>query len=413
MSFANIYCWQDSYCSQIAHWHGWLLIRFTIDNHTTYMQPIGSGDIAEVIDALAADAHSLGQPLRLFGLSDKWQQSLESLYPEQFAFHASAANADYIYLSEDLATLPGRKYQPKRNFINRFVSRYSYRFEPISEANLADCIDCNHRWCEEKGIKCNCTEQQAIIRFFDHFHTLPLEGWILYADNAPAAFAIGSAINHDTFCIHIEKTIGGIEGAAAMINNLVAVELRERYKFINREEDLGIEGLRRAKQSYYPVELLQKYAALKLTDAEQQMRQLWQRTFGDSRADVDHFLVRIYNPQLCLTHSQEGSVVAMLHIVPLSDNHSCSAYIYAVATDTAYRNRGFASTLLKQAIERIERSKEYDRIVLIPASDALAAYYAKFGFESNGELLNFSQYGFDYDLGTGNAEQDFAVVRKI
>ena len=412
MNFANIFCWQDSYHTQIAHWHGWLLIRFTIDNHRAYMQPIGSGDIAEVIDALAADARSAGEPLRLFGLSDKWAQTLESLYPEKFAFHASADNADYIYLAENLATLPGRQYQPKRNFINRFTSRYNYRFEPISADNLEDALYLNHCWREQKGAKLSDPEQLALRRAFDHFAELNLRGWILYASAHPVAFAIGSKINHDTFCIHIEKTNVEFDGAGAMINNLTAVELYQEYKYINREDDLGLEGLRRAKQSYYPVELLTKHSALMLTAEQIEMRQLWQRVFGDDRKTIDHFFTNLFDPELCFTYSADNHIVAMLHIVPLISPQHRTAYIYAVATDPAYRNQGIASSLVRAALQKIEASG-YTSTTLIPADLYAIKFYERFGFECTGNLFDFSEFNIDYDLGTGTPERDFAMVKKF
>lgn len=376
------------------------------------MQPIGSGDIAEVIDALAADARSAGEPLRLFGLSDKWAQTLESLYPEKFAFHASADNADYIYLAENLATLPGRQYQPKRNFINRFTSRYNYRFEPISADNLEDALYLNHCWREQKGAKLSDPEQLALRRAFDHFAELNLRGWILYASAHPVAFAIGSKINHDTFCIHIEKTNVEFDGAGAMINNLTAVELYQEYKYINREDDLGLEGLRRAKQSYYPVELLTKHSALMLTAEQIEMRQLWQRVFGDDRKTIDHFFTNLFDPELCFTYSADNHIVAMLHIVPLISPQHRTAYIYAVATDPAYRNQGIASSLVRAALQKIEASG-YTSTTLIPADLYAIKFYERFGFECTGNLFDFSEFNIDYDLGTGTPERDFAMVKKF
>ena len=376
------------------------------------MQPIGSGNIAEVIDALAADSRSLGEPLRLFGLSDKWVQMVESLYPEQFAFHANADYADYIYLAEDLATLPGRKYQPKRNFINRFTTRYNYRFEPISADNLEDALYLNHCWCKQKGVKATDPEQLALSHAFDHFAELKLQGWILYASSQPVAFAIGSQINHDTFCIHIEKADVEFAGAGAMINNLTAVELSQEYKYINREDDLGLEGLRRAKQSYYPIELLAKHSALMLTAEQIEMRQLWQKVFGDDRDTIDHFFVRLFDPALCFTYSADNHIVAMLHVIPLISPQHRTAYIYAVATDPDYRNQGIATSLVKSALQSI-KAAGYASATLIPADSYATKFYSRFGFECSNNLFDFSEFNIDYDLGTGNPEHDFAMTKNF
>ena len=398
----------------IAQLQGWLLIRFTTDNNqTAYMQPIGSGDEIVALDALAADAASLGIPLRLFGLDEHWKSIVESYYGDKVAFYSSPSHADYIYLANDLATLPGRKYQPKRNFINRFTSRYNYDFKAVSADNLEDCLYLNRVWCDQKGIDNSDPEQLALGRAFDNFFSLNLRGWILYADSAPAAFAIGSEINHDTFCIHIEKCDAIFEGASAMINNLVATELAEQYIYINREDDLGLEGLRRAKQSYYPAIMLTKHSALQLTAAEADMRQLWHDTFGDDIATIDHFFVSLYNPALCFTHSINNRIVAMLHIVPIVENGEQNGYIYAVATTPEFRHQGIASTLINRAIESVQKGGIYNHLLLIPANEQLVSFYKKFGFEPTGELFTQPQNITEYDLGSGNGGQDFVMRRKI
>lgn len=414
MSFANIFCWQGSYNSQIAVWGGFLIIRFTTESgQYGYMQPIGQGDRRAVIQALRADAEKAGMPLRIYGLDREWSDFLSNSVDQNFAIAPIGANADYIYLSSDLAQLPGRKYQPKRNHINRFVSRYNYRFEAIGADNLEDCLYLNTLWCCEKGERCNSAEQRAIQLFFDNFNALPVEGWILYADNNPAAFAIGSAINHDTFCIHIEKIDSSYEGAGAMINNLVAVELESRYRYINREDDLGIEGLRRAKQSYHPIELLQKHSALLLGDRELQVRELWQHTFGDKVEDIDLFLVRFYNPSLCFTHSIDSTVVAMLHFIPISYGNTLNGYIYAVATAEPYRGQGIASTLIDRAIQYAKKAKIYHNLLLIPAHQQAERLYARCGFNPTGELFKAPDNIPDYDFGSGKPERDFVMMLKI
>lgn len=414
MSFANIYCWQQTYHSQIAVWGDMLIIRFTTDlGRTAYMQPIGAGNKEAVTNAILLDAQSIGQPPLFFGLNNEWREFLERHFDGHFATISLPEHADYIYLSQDLASLTGRKYQPKRNHINRFVAKYDYHFEPINGNNIDHCRALNSKWCYDKGERCSMSEQMAVERFFNNFTTLGLEGWILYASNVAVAFAIGSTVNHDTFCIHIEKIDSNFEGAGAMINNLVATELQSRYKYINREDDLGIEGLRRSKMSYYPIELLPKYSAMYLSKAEREIIELWQKTFGDSTEDISEFIVRFYHPDRCLTHNEQGRIVSMLHIVPLEDQNSRSAYIYAVATDEQYRHRGIASQLLTRAIEHIEKSAIYDRIILIPASKELECFYQKFGFEATGEHIDFKAYGVTYDLGTGNDEQNFVMSRKI
>ncbi|MBQ5635166.1 MAG: GNAT family N-acetyltransferase [Alistipes sp.] len=414
LSFANIYCWQDTYHSEIAEYGGFMLIRFRLESdEPAYMQPIGEGDIRPIIEILKADAAQFGVPLHIFGATQQWCEELETLYPNDFAFSQQRANADYIYLASDLATLPGRRYQPKRNHINRFTSRYSWRYEPLSIANIADCVRLNMRWMKNKNccsMPSEYAEQYAIQRAFLEFDNLPLRGGILYANDEPAAFTYGSQINSDTFCIHIEKADPNIEGSATMINQLFAKEIVAEYQYINREEDLGLEGLRYAKMKYHPIELLSKISARLLNERERQIRTLWQEVFGDSREQIDTFLGNYYSPDTTLTSEADGRTISMLHIVPMQDVEGRkAAYIYAVATDAAHRGEGFASQLLSQAIQKIEEG-EYDYAFLIPSGEDARRLYLRHGFR---EPLLPVRFGNEYDFGTGNAEANLAMVHPI
>lgn len=414
MSLANIYCWQDSYHSQIALWRDWMVIRFTTERgETAYMQPMGGTDCREILECLIADAASIGSPLRLFGLDSSWIATLSELYPDQFALYASAANRDYIYLAEDLAQLLGRKYQPKRNFINRFTSRYEHRLELICKTNIEQCLQLNRIWCSQKGVETTNPEQIALNRALNEYDKLGLQGWILYANDTPAAFAIGSQINHDTFCIHIEKSDANFDGASAMINNLVAVEVAKEYKYINREDDLGIEGLRKAKQSYYPTMMVTKHSALMLSQKQRDMRRLWQECFGDDISTIDHFFVTVYNDNQCFTHSVNGRVVSMLHLINAKYNDSLHGYIYALATDSTFRHQGIASSLIERAIAYAKERGIFRDLFLIPADEGVKNLYALHGFESTDAIFIQPENIPDYDLGTGSGSADFVMRRKI
>lgn len=375
------------------------------------MQPIGDGDLGAVITVLEADAALSGEPLRLYGVDTAHKELLEELYPDKFAFAAPRSTMDYIYLCSELATLPGRRFQPKRNLINQFKAAYSYHFEAIDATNIDHCKELNNSWRKSKGIDSSDPEQLALQRMFDHFDTLPIRGWILYADTKPSAFTIGSAVGCDTFCIHIEKADTSIKGAAAMINTLTAQALQSNYKFINREEDMGIPGLRKAKLSYHPVQLLSKYSALALSDRERQIMELWQRVFGDKRSDIEEFMVQLYRPEHAFTLSEKGRIVSMLHIVPLSDSVCKIAYIYAVATNEEYRGRGFATQLITKALEIVD-SSDFDCTMLIPSNSGTARFYEKFGFRHTDSTIDFSPFCIDFDLGTGDSSKDFAMMRK-
>lgn len=412
LNFVNIVSWQDTFHSMVCLWRGFVLIKFkTSDNRTAYMQPIGEGDFTAAIEAMLADAALSGEPLRLYGVDSTHKELLKRAFPGKFAFGSSKSTEDYIYLTADLASLPGRRFQAKRNLINQFKSGCSYRFESITQQNIEDCLSVNTLWCQKRGVTPEDCEQMALKRMIDNFFTLPIKGWILYHNDTPCAFTIGSAVCNDTFCIHIEKSNTDIKGAAAAINNLTAQALLSEYKYINREEDMGLKGLRQAKLSYNPTMMFKKYSALALGAKEQQIIALWRDVFGDSIEDIENFITQFYTPELAFTICDKNRVVSMLHIVPLTHNNHKIAYIYAVATAPEYRGRGFASSLINKAVQYID-SADFSYAMLIPSSAEASALYEKFGFKESGEIFDFSALGIDFDFGTGDISKDFTMVRE-
>ncbi|KAA6307012.1 hypothetical protein EZS27_041324, partial [termite gut metagenome] len=172
--------------------------------------------------------------------------------------------SDYIYLHEDLVALKGKKYQPKRNHINKFKKEYNYEYVPITSDTISDCLLLEVEWQktnEQRQGEDASDENQAVVYALRHFEELGLTGGILYANGKAAAFTYGMPINQDTFGIHVEKADININGAYPMINHEFACRIPKQYMYLNREEDLGIEGLRKAKLSYYPEIVLDKYIA--------------------------------------------------------------------------------------------------------------------------------------------------------
>lgn len=421
-TFTNIYAWQPIYQTVWAEVEGALVVRFMLDDEAAYMI-VGAENYGRVLTALFEESRQRQSRLRLVGMSSddaeqfaRWAE--ETGDAEQFAVCDNPDYRDYIYSVEDLSTLAGRKYQPKRNHINKFESKYEYEFRELTPQYFQECLCLECRWQLRKAVmdnpdmakehECKDTDEKtAIRRAFDAYEELGLYGGVLLVDGHVAAFTYGSAMSEDTFCTHIEKADATLDGIFPMINRSFARALQQKgFRYVNREEDMGLAGLRRSKHSFHPVRLQEKIGVRELTQSEVECRTLWMDVFGDSREDVDRFFIDVHQEDNLLTHSEQGRVVSMLNIVELQTDYGPTAYLYAIATDDKWRGHGFASELIRRAIA-IARERGYGAVMLIPSEESLVEYYKRFGFGEQSYKLDFSN---GYDLGTGDAERDVAVV---
>ena len=143
LSFVNLYSWRFLYQTEIAEMDGFLLFRFYADGQLAYMMPVGEGsDIRPVIEALMEDAKSQGALFRLLGVCANMRAELENAFPDRFNFVSDRDYADYIYLRSDLSTLKGKKFQPKRNHLNKFRSNYpNYTYKPLTSDLIPACLE--------------------------------------------------------------------------------------------------------------------------------------------------------------------------------------------------------------------------------------------------------------------------------
>jgi len=415
LAFANMYCWQAVYRSAWAVVGGFLVIRFYIDGGARigYMQPIGEGDFAPIVPALRDDAHAHGQRLRIIGLTDEGRDMIRRMHLGLFAFESDRALEDYIYRADDLRTLPGRRYQPKRNHINRFVAACpDYRYEELTPDRFDECMELERQWrrVHEGRTSELCAEQRAMQLAFAHFEELGLRGGCILAGDRLIAFTYGSAVNDHTFVTHVEKADTTFDGAFAIINKRFAEHLPEQFTLINREEDLGLEGLRRAKLSYRPLRLQHKFSAIHLHPDEIACKELWQTVFNDDESFIDSFLMRYYSRRRMLCIERDGHLAAMLHLLPFECEAGPATYIYGVATRPDFRGQGLASQLLRQALQRCdERGDKIVFLIPAPGDERLRDFYARFGFSGSVPAEFRSADGFDFGAGDRNADR--AMIR--
>ncbi len=255
-SYTTAYMWSRHYDVRIAQFDGGLLLCSGQGDAASFLPPIGLS-LRDGVELLRSE----GLPLRFHGVDKDVLDELCESYPNQVRFAAHAEDFDYIYNTIDLATLPGRAYHSKKNHIAAFSRQHEWRYEPLTDENISDVLAVSAQWCSEKGSCADAglsSEQCAIRRLLKHREILSVTGGVIYVGDKAVAFTLGSPINSNVYDVHVEKALSAYSGAYAVINREFAKTLTN-YRYLNRENDMGIPGLRRAKESYRPVILLKKY----------------------------------------------------------------------------------------------------------------------------------------------------------
>jgi hypothetical protein len=263
-NFANLYLWGR----QRAAFLGDNLVFFSqFNQRSVYLFPLCRGNVKDVIDAIIHDARSRDIPCRLTSLSHADCDLLESLYPDQFRFHHDRNSFDYLYNIEDLATLKGKKFQKKRNHLNKFKQLHpQFRVEPITEENTPLVEDLLARWYKTR-LEADPSadfymEQVALSKALRYREDLDMEGLVLMDGDEILAMTLGSFLSGETFDVQFEKAID--DSAYVAMCSSFAAHLMAKYPdllYLNREDDLGIEGLRKSKLAYNPVMLIEKHWA--------------------------------------------------------------------------------------------------------------------------------------------------------
>ena len=256
-SFVNLYLWGRASAAIVE---GQLVIFSQYDRKSVYLFPCGCAEPAPALEAIFHDAKMRGIPCRLVCLSQDDCALLAQLYPGRLQYHFDRDSFNYVYDINDLADLPGRKFQKKRNHLNRFLQQNpQHSLVPITAENLPEVRALTEKWYALRQAADPHSdfhmEKAALQKALRHMDALGLEGLLLRTAEGAVAMTLGSRLSEDTFDIHFEKALDIADGAYPAINNGFARYLREKYpqiRFLNREDDMGIEGLRKAKLSYHP-----------------------------------------------------------------------------------------------------------------------------------------------------------------
>lgn len=264
-NFSDLFIWRRSLEIRIAFDGGFLLTRLRWEGRTCFYFPAGRGDLGEAVRALAREAEREGCPLRLSAVTPEMAGALGSLFPGKFRFEPARGSFDYLYRAQDLITLAGRKYHSKRNHISRFGMFGDWAYEPVTDENFADVVGLNDLWCRENGCGADAgmrSEFCAVREALRNFGPLGLDGGLIRQNGRAVAFSLGQKLCGDTYLVQVEKALSDAEGAYSVINREFSARNCGGYAYINREDDAGVEGLRKAKLSYQPALLLEKNIAV-------------------------------------------------------------------------------------------------------------------------------------------------------
>ncbi len=386
-TFGNIFMWSPSYHVSVGKVDGMLVIR----SQHSYTIPAGDGDAGPVLQKMLDEAE---EPLQLHGLDEVQKEWLEQTFPGVFTIRDNRNNANYIYEVKDLAELPGKKYHGKRNHCSYFEKTYQWSYEAVTKENLSEAKSFVDQWMKDSPER---TEEECIALelAFQNFFELGFTGGVLRVDGKIVAFTAGEPINDQVFCTHIEKADSAYRGAYPMINREFARHALSSYKYVNREEDMGIPGLRKAKESYHPVSLYASYLAVQKSNIDYQpklaeesdvedLQALWQEVFGDEPQFIQDFFRYCCGPENRFVIKDDKKVISMAYLIPCTyqskGQEYKAAYFYAAATHPDNRGRGYMASLI-QYVKQVAAERGMDLFFLVPAEPGLFTYYENLGFQ--------------------------------
>ncbi|MDD5644535.1 MAG: phosphatidylglycerol lysyltransferase domain-containing protein [bacterium] len=259
--FANIFSWKDILKFRVSSLDGNLIIAGSQDGRAFFYEPVGDKNTAESVKAVFRHFRDVPGGIYVKGASAGFVKNIIG-GDKSFSVAENRDDFEYIYLTEELIALKGNKYHSKKNLYNQFKKNNNYRYIELEQAIAKQCVNFIDKWCEER--ECGLDPRQAkencaAKKMLENLDYLELRGAVFEVNGTLSGLTIGEELSPDTFVVHVEKAAGAVKGLYQAINREFLEKEASGYKYVNREEDDGFPGLRKAKMSYYPVELLKKH----------------------------------------------------------------------------------------------------------------------------------------------------------
>ena len=261
-SFANIFIWKDFFDVKYLELEDFLVVLYTdTKGKINVYMPYGEGNLKKCIDTLNEYFNTIGQEFKIISANEEMKEELQKLYPF-ITVKENRDFSDYVYTSEALINLSGKKLHSKRNHLNTFKNTYEYEYRKMTSDDFDECLALAKKIMlknrEEDSLSFKA-EYRSLENMFNNFYALDVKGAVIVINRKIAAFSIGEKLNENCALIHIEKADTAYNGIYAAINNEFVKNEWCEFEYINREEDMGAEGLRKAKLSYRPHHMVKKY----------------------------------------------------------------------------------------------------------------------------------------------------------
>jgi hypothetical protein len=263
-TFTNLFIWRAFYEFQWSLYKDCLMVICRDGNNDFYaMEPVGPSSDREaalvLLEWLLQEKNSADPRIERADVS--LASKLSSF--NHLAIEPAREHFDYVYTREDLVALAGNRYRSKRNHINQLFRSYKFEYEALGRHHIDECLKLQEKWCLLKRCEEDMnlsSEWEAVREILHHYSTLELKGGVVTVEKGVVAFTIGELLNDETAVVHIEKADPDIPGLYQIVNQQFCERAWGNTTYINREQDLGLPGLREAKLSYYPHHFVEKYS---------------------------------------------------------------------------------------------------------------------------------------------------------
>jgi len=263
LTFTNLFIWREAYALRLSGvGEAVAIFSWRADPEDSFLfPPLGAGGNAEVVrrclEHMAESGHRA-----VMARATKADLGRVDLGEEEFQVEPDRDNWDYVYRVEDLVQVSGNRYHRKRNHIEQFTSRHEFSYRPLTRELVPACQELQDRWCDEKHCDLVATlraEGRAVKEVLENFESLGVTGGCIEVDGKIEAFTLGELLNPETVVIHMEKANAAFHGLYQVINQQFLEKQWSQVRYVNREQDMGVPGLRTAKESYYPDHMVEKF----------------------------------------------------------------------------------------------------------------------------------------------------------